>query len=162
MLDFLSSPPFFLILYGVYVWLVGFTPIFILNIQTNKLYKKNLKMLLDSKNDDQKRLEEEKNKNNSILVDAIKGLDKEIKDLKENRNTVLKLIAKYQDNNKNYRGVLKIWKEFLSNLREYNGARFNGLVAMYEIMSEERQIELRNKLLAGEKILKEISSSIFI
>jgi flagellar basal body rod protein FlgF len=119
-------------------------------------------MLLDSKNDGQKRLEEEKNKNNSILVDAIKGLDKEIKDLKENRNTVLKLIAKYQDNNKNYRGVLKIWKEFLSNLREYNGARFNGLVAMYEIMSEERQIELRNKLLAGEKILKEISSSIFI
>lgn len=117
-------------------------------------------MLTDSRDESQKHLEE--NKKDTLYIDSVKGKDEVIKNLKENRNMVLKLIAKYQDGNKNYRRVLKIWKEFLTNLEEYNNAWLDKYLGMSEIMDEDRQIELRNKLLTGEKTLKEISESIFI
>lgn len=155
MYDFL----FLFALYVIYFWLVEFTPSFILNIQTNRLYKKNLKMLMDSRDEYQKHLQE--NKKDTLYIDSVKGMDKVIKKLKENRNMVLKLIGRYQDGKKNYRRVLKIWKEFLTNLEEYNNAWLNKYLGMSEVMDEDRQIELRNKLLTGEKTLKEISESIF-
>ncbi|KKR52174.1 MAG: hypothetical protein UU02_C0013G0008 [Candidatus Woesebacteria bacterium GW2011_GWA1_40_43] len=144
---------------AVYFWLFEFTPISILTYQTNKLYKKNLKMITDSRDADLKHLE--KKKDDELYKESLEVMEKEIKGLQENRNEVLKIIGKYQDANKKYRNVLKIWREFLTNLEEYNNARLDSYVGMDEIMSNDRQIELRNKLLTGEKIIKEISTSIF-
>ena len=116
-------------------------------------------MITDSRDADLKHLE--KKKDDELYKESLEVMEKEIKGLQENRNEVLKIIGKYQDANKKYRNVLKIWREFLTNLEEYNNARLDSYVGMDEIMSNDRQIELRNKLLTGEKIIKEISTSIF-
>lgn len=138
------------------------TPIFYLNIQTNKLFKKNLKILNEARNRFKEHLEEKNNDSKSLSFEAVKAMEKEIKDFKKERDSFLKLIIKYQDENKNYRDVLKIWRDYLLNLEEYNNADKDPYLSIYEIMSDAKIIDLENKLTATKKTLKEVSERISI
>jgi len=134
-----------------------YTPIFYLNIQTNKLFKKNLRILNEAKDRFREHLEEKNNDPKSLPFGAVKAMEKEINDLKEERNVFLRLIAKYQDENKNCRDILKIWRDYLSILEEYNNADKDPYLGIYELMSNAKRIDLENRLTAAKKTLKEIS-----
>lgn len=162
MSDFWSFFIFIFIFVMIGVFWDIYTPIFYLNIQTNKLFRKNLKILNEARNRFKEHLEEKNNDPKSLPFGAVKAMEKEIKDFKEERNVFLKLIAKYQDENKNYRDVLKIWRDYLSNLEIYNDADKDPYLAIYELMSDAKRIDLENKLSAAKKTLKEISERIFI
>lgn len=134
-----------------------YTPIFYLKIQTNKLFKKNLK-ILDEARDRPKDWAERKDKDaKSLYLEAVAAVEKEIADLKDERNSVLKLTVKLQDENKNCRDLLKMWREYLTNLEIYNNAAYDPYLGIFELMSDIKRIDLENKLSAAKKTIKEIS-----
>ena len=96
-------------------------PKFLLAATTSRDYKSVLVRLEKVKNLEQKRLDKEKDK---MFIknakDNLKFAEGQIKELKNTRDKVNKIIATYEDKGFNHHRVLKAWEEYLDLMEDWS------------------------------------------